>query len=771
MKRSGAATQQMKVEDDEAKPKGAPKMSRSRGQLAAAYAPGAFFTFEGGQGACIAIPDPDSEHHELHNLPDSVATQIVTRMDEAVRGWFERAFNCRDTTAKFPVDARLCIEPGLLNADRTSVSHVRRGRILFVNPVSMGYAPAPLTFACNRCKLFRYFKDTRDLHDNLKKLSMPSCRVAVGRTCQWRQLDVIFVHWSGGWLPVMPGRYDWDQTNSKLRKPVNRCGLCHSEDFLLHSDSPNIGKWFFECANPSCRHVDAAAWIKNDPETVSVFGENLRFRIPEVHMEPISYRASQAYYAQSEQFVIFSKDQEDLLNLLDPSRTTRLSEFIARRYGYGGDRPPMEEIRQMLLTSNHTKEWHGYENKLQSIKAFRALSSRMEKFAPPNDPEVAEAKAALVQQEAELESMVDSWFAGERPILQSRLQLPMSIQSMISERKEYASRYDPFRLSVEHEALTRSKLKAPSAEYGRRPFVNFVHLDDDLAPKDERSRELQRVRTGEYLKKLGFATMGLIREFDLCRFTYGYTRMQSVPYFEKRGQNVPVRLNLFPPVDAEGGARNPVYVVAQANEAIYVQLDERAVYNWLKAVSPADMFDWSPESGKSLGGELLERARNFGRYLENVPAKAQSSVYLYAYTLLHTFSHVMMKAVAEFSGLDLGSLSEYLFPTDLAFVVYRNGTTMDLGNLSALWRNSHERFLEHLLDQKTLTCNSGSLCDSNPKNPGACPDCILVPETSCVAMNQMLSRSVLRGGPATREDGDHANDHIAGFLRLLNENA
>jgi hypothetical protein len=38
-------------------------------------------------------------------------------------------------------------------------------------------------------------------------------------------------------------------------------------------------------------------------------------------------------------------------------------------------------------------------------------------------------------------------------------------------------------------------------------------------------------------------------------------------------------------------------------------------------------------------------------------------------------------------GLDLGSMGEYLFPCDLAFVVYRNGMTLDLGDLSALWRN------------------------------------------------------------------------------------
>jgi hypothetical protein len=124
-----------------------------------------------------------------------------------------------------------------------------------------------------------------------------------------------------------------------------------------------------------------------------------------------------------------------------------------------------------------------------------------------------------------------------------------------------------------------------------------------------------------------------------------------------------------------------------------------------------------------------------------------------------------MKAVAENSGLDLGSLGEYLFPADLAFVVYRSGTTMDLGNLSSLWRNQHNRFLEHVLANKTHSCNSGSLCDAHG---GACPDCIMVPETSCIASNRLLSRSVLKGGGAPREDLSRKNERIPGFLTVSN---
>jgi hypothetical protein len=107
-----------------------------------------------------------------------------------------------------------------------------------------------------------------------------------------------------------------------------------------------------------------------------------------------------------------------------------------------------------------------------------------------------------------------------------------------------------------------------------------------------------------------------------------------------------------------------------------------------------DLPEWNQAGQLKLGAHILESAAPFGKYFSELEP-GQPNTYRYVYTLLHTYAHTLMKAVAEFSGLDMGSLGEYLFPADLAFVVYRNGTTMDLGNLSALWRNYNNVFLEH----------------------------------------------------------------------------
>jgi len=745
--------------DDEIKKPSAPTMSRSRGQLASAYAPGAFFTFEGGLGSCIALPGRSSQFDEAH-LAGPVKTQILTRLDEALSGWFERAYNCRPADANNRINAELCIDNALLNDTHTSVQQVDRGRLIFLNPSDMGYAPAPLSFVCNHCMLFMNFKNVNEFKKNRTLLTNSKCRSEKHDHCQWRQLDVIFVHWSGNWEPVIPGKYDWDGTNHRLREPINACRLCHGKDFFLNTTSPSIGNWFFKCANPACNDVDSRAWLKNDRVTIEILKDEFPQRIGEARMEPISYRASSAFYAHSEQFVLFVNEQDEFLRLLDPSKAIELSNFIASQFGYGKARPSMEEIEAELVQRGYETEWSDY---VQQKATLDVAKQQMTKLGPAGEG----MQPVIDMLEKNVQQKVDGWFKGNPPLLKEINELPQVIQSLLVNRSEFSSRYDPFRLAVEHEALKRYKLSAPVMGSGRRPFVRFDALDNDLAPQDKDEQQRQETSTRTLLSRLGLKTMGLIREFDLCRFTYGFSRVQAVPHFEKRNMQMPVKLNLFPTIRDEIGAKHPIYVITQANEAIYVQLDQDAVYQWLEHVSPADLFKWNALEGTPLGACLLERARPFGRYLDRLSARGESSAYLYVYTLLHTYSHVLMKAIAEHSGLDLGSLSEYLFPADLAFVVYRNGTTMDLGNLSALWRNENERFLRHLLEPKALICNSGSLCDANPKNPGACPDCILVPETSCLAMNQLLSRSVLRGGPAPREDGDHQN-HIPGFLQVVN---
>jgi hypothetical protein len=725
-------------DEDEGKKVKAPTMSRSRNQLASAYAPGSFFTFEGGLGSCIAIPD-QSDSPDLALITEQTKSQIMLRLREVWQSWFARSYST-SSQAK-PIEARQCIDDLLLKD--STISPLGADRLEFVNPLRIGYAPAPLTFVCNTCGMFQAFDTTTDVAKNAN-IFRPGhcCNPKTKGKCQWRQLDVIFVHWSGEWQPATPGMWEWSARDGKPWLAGDRCSICGNKDFILRTESPRIGEWRFECA--TCG-PDRGTWLQNDQFTTEVFREDAGKRIGERRMEPISYRASSAFYAQSEQFVVFSEKDQGLMALLMEGKQGELEDFIAVKYGFGGAQPTPDEMKEILLRGGHDKEWESY-----------ATFEKLIGFSKDQD-----AIAAL---EAEKEKLLQRWLRSDPPLVPVKSELPAGLRLLMGQRSEFSNRYDPFVLAVEHEALLRSKVSRTAEDGVRAPFVRFHRLDQDLAPQKAEAKSIQEAKTLELMNRLGFAELGLIREFELCRFTHGYSRVSAVPFMEKRNQNVPVRLRLF---DSLKNNKRPIYVVTQANEAIYVSLKPECVYEWLSAVGVHDLPAWSPADEVSFGGRILETAEPFGRYFSQLHPD-NAATYRYVFTLLHTYAHLFMKAVAEFSGLDVGSLGEYLFPADLSFVIYRNGTTMDLGNLSSLWRNENNRFLAHLLEPSTHRCNSGSLCDFGG---GACPDCIMVPETSCIAQNQLLSRALLRGGVAPREDLTHKDQRIPGYLEVVNATA
>ena len=56
---------------------------------------------------------------------------------------------------------------------------------------------------------------------------------------------------------------------------------------------------------------------------------------------------------------------------------------------------------------------------------------------------------------------------------------------------------------------------------------------------------------------------------------------------------------------------------------------------------------------------------------------------------------------------------------------------------------------------------SPALCS---EKGGACPDCIFVPETSCIAQHRLLCRSTVAGGQKAIED--HTNGLIAVYFDI-----
>jgi len=276
---------------------------------------------------------------------------------------------------------------------------------------------------------------------------------------------------------------------------------------------------------------------------------------------------------------------------------------------------------------------------------------------------------------------------------------------------------------------------------------------------------------------LGIVEMRIVRDVRVCEYTFGYSRTESGPTVRREeklpGAEMPVRLRLHGRVRVGDQAAHPVLCIDQANEGFYVRLDEACVRAWLTENSIG--FPGAAP-GVALGGSLIEdfadiqnnQAMRFSRFLDEyrreqaVPRRAAAHVF----TLLHTAAHHLISVVSTMSGLDLGSFGEHLFVPDLAFLIYRRGSTMDLGNLSSMWRERGSpdfgnEVLERLIDPASLRCGSESVCNHRG---GACPDCLLIPESACLTRNELLSRSTLVGRGRPRWDADSSN--LVGYLEV-----
>jgi hypothetical protein len=729
-----------------------PSMSRSQAQIAMSYAPGQHFTFEGAAGACQAVPSAEATPARL-DLTTKV--QIEMRIDEAASAWFDKSINCRQATSRAgtAIPAPLpefCVDVSLLDSSRQQYAF-RPQIFVYLRPDRMGYLPRPTTLICSECGLIEATETPKQMGQRLSELA-ERCphpkRSGDPALCSWGQLDVIFAHWSGSWKAASPNMTVYDQAS---RRPIKRyavCGKCGSRQFVLNKDQVALSNWTFSCASCGTRHPDA--WIDKCDETLGRIaatigsGQNV---VGEASMEKINYAASSAYFVKSDTFITFPEHSG--IEALEPGQSHLLPSVIERIIGLEG--PPLSEVdvKAQLSSKGRAAEEEEFDQILSGLelaadKANGPVTTLMTKMK-------AEKLAAWLKA---------GWLTRSGA-------LPAYISDKLNRRHEWAGKYDPFRLVVEHSALARTKLRGEIVG-GRASYVDFTNPDEWLVPPGSPQRETMIQTTRTAMRHLGVSRMGLISKFDLCKFSYGYSRVENGPKLFRHDRWMPVRLNLFPKVQVGHDSRHPIYVLEQSNEAYYFKLDEVLVRAWL-AQGELGCVDSAllDEFRENFAAGMLASADVMTGYLEEHDRKSDPTIYTMTYALLHSYSHYIMQGIQQFSGLDLGSMGEYLFPCDLAFVVYRNGMTLDLGDLSALWRNHHEAFLSYLRNYPTsLGCNLGNLCMTKG---GACPDCIMIPEVICLTANKYLSRSTLIG--RGRPDFIVGERRLKGYLQYAFEHA
>jgi hypothetical protein len=110
--------------------------------------------------------------------------------------------------------------------------------------------------------------------------------------------------------------------------------------------------------------------------------------------------------------------------------------------------------------------------------------------------------------------------------------------------------------------------------------------------------------------------------------------------------------------------------------------------------------------------------------------------------LVHSFSHLVLRQAVVLSGFDRSSLSEYLFPRALSFVLYSNNrSSFNIGGLHTLFEQSLHEHLANLRE-KGEACVYDPVCMAEG---GSCHACLHVSEVSCEYFNRNLGRKYLFG--------------------------
>jgi hypothetical protein len=110
--------------------------------------------------------------------------------------------------------------------------------------------------------------------------------------------------------------------------------------------------------------------------------------------------------------------------------------------------------------------------------------------------------------------------------------------------------------------------------------------------------------------------------------------------------------------------------------------------------------------------------------------------------LVHSVSHRVMKSLAARCGLNVDSLAEFLFPVNMAFLVYANTRSeFTLGGLEHVFRYDLQDAISEL-DAETR-CVFDPPCRHS--FGGACAACLYVSEIACTRFNTVLDRNMLFG--------------------------
>lgn len=241
-------------------------------------------------------------------------------------------------------------------------------------------------------------------------------------------------------------------------------------------------------------------------------------------------------------------------------------------------------------------------------------------------------------------------------------------------------------------------------------------------------------------KILGIEKATLLEKFPVLTVSPGYTR--------KSPNRNEVILNPYKQ-KIQGSVQTVVPILLSENEAIIFKISPQRILNWLK-INKFIEYNEKVYS-KNEAELLLYFETKIGMYdpseLSEVSLKLNETldekmIAATVFQLLHTLSHMMLNAGKSIIGLDVDSISEYIFPSSFSYAIYVSKIQGGgMGNLIAAFENDLERWINASFDHTQL-CLYDPVCKDHK---AACHACSYL-KFSCQHFNRGLSRTLLIGG-------------------------
>lgn len=248
----------------------------------------------------------------------------------------------------------------------------------------------------------------------------------------------------------------------------------------------------------------------------------------------------------------------------------------------------------------------------------------------------------------------------------------------------------------------------------------------------------------DIINKLKIKEIGSVSDIEIINTAYGYTRKYQAVDEMRTDKKEPLVLRAF-------GSRNmgvpAFYNIREKTEGIIIDIDKRAIYEYLK--NTYKQFVFKDLSDEELSRWFLEKIYNDSHLIkkfEDIDLEDGKMTNLYTkciYNILHTISHMFINTLSKYCGMDKSSLSEIIFLNACSIFIYcKSNEGAVLGALTQSFEKDLHKILKDVYRDNEV-CAFDPLCMNT--TDGSCCVCTYLDEVACEHFNKDLSRRYLYG--------------------------